>query len=471
MPLPCRVRRFGSLKPPRGGGVQRLAQGPWGRLCARLQRMMRRDLPRAHSLLGWLVVACSVACSAAGESTDSTAQMGGATAGAGDAMTEHGDAAPRAGNGAGAGALHSPQGMSSAGSVAGASSGTASGGRTGSQGAAHGDAGSNATAPTMPAAGSGNPTAAAQAGAPGVAGAMAAAGSGGASAPAPSGPGMWTTGMAMPTIRTELSAALLDGKFYVAGGFAGGFTGSDAFEAYDPASDSWEKKAAVPKAVEHPTLAEAGGKLYFTGGGGVETFEYDAQADSWTPRADMIYDRYAASATTLDGLIYVVGGQGASDTVPQVYDPAADKWTEIAPLSTKRDHAVAVTLDGKVWALGGRLGAGSAFDSVEIYDPKTNTWTAGPKMQDTHSGFGAAVVDGRIYVAGGEILVQQPYFVRDSTEMYDPVEGVWTYKAKLPTPLHGTWGGALNGKFYLFGGASQAASASPKTGVVHIFTP
>jgi hypothetical protein len=123
-----------------------------------------------------------------------------------------------------------------------------------------------------------------------------------------------------------------------------------------------------------------------------------------------------------------------------------------------------------VWALGGRLGAGTAFDSVEIYDPKTKAWSAGPKMQDTHSGFGAAVVDGHIYAAGGEILVQ-PYFVRDSTEMYDPATGVWTYKAKLAMPLHGTWGGALNGKFYLFGGASQPASADPKTGVVHIFTP
>ena len=172
----------------------------------------------------------------------------------------------------------------------------------------------------------------------------------------------------------------------------------------------------------------------------------------------------------LSALIYLIGGQGASDTIPQRYDPAKDEWSELPPLSTKRDHTVAVALEGKVWALGGRLGPGTAFDSVEIYDPAANSWSAGPPMKDTRSGFGAAVVDGRIYAAGGEILVQ-PYFVRDTAEVYDPATKMWSYKEKLPMPLHGTGGAALNGKFYLFGGASQAASADPKTGVVHILTP
>jgi N-acetylneuraminic acid mutarotase len=181
----------------------------------------------------------------------------------------------------------------------------------------------------------------------------------------------------------------------------------------------------------------------------------------------LLLDRYASSAVTLDGFIYLVGGQGTDDTALQRYDPAADKWTRLAPLSMRRDHTVAVALEGKIWALGGRLGVGSAFDTVEVYDPATDTWSAGPSMLDTRSGFGAAVIDGRIYAAGGEILIQ-PVFVRDTAEVYDPATKQWSYKAKLPTPLHGTGAGAWDGKF---GGASMAQAASPRTGVVHILTP
>lgn len=53
-------------------------------------------------------------------------------------------------------------------------------------------------------------------------------GGAGAQAEDPVGPGSWSTGMAMPTIRTELAVAELGGKIYVAGGFGG----LDAFEAY-----------------------------------------------------------------------------------------------------------------------------------------------------------------------------------------------------------------------------------------------
>jgi hypothetical protein len=38
-------------------------------------------------------------------------------------------------------------------------------------------------------------------------------------------------------------------------------------------------------------------------------------------------------------------------------------------------------------------------------------------------------------------------------------------------PLHGTGAVGFEGKYDLFGGASMAASATPRTGVVHILTP
>jgi N-acetylneuraminic acid mutarotase len=91
-------------------------------------------------------------------------------------------------------------------------------------------------------------------------------------------------------------------------------------------------------------------------------------------------------------------------------------------------------------------------------------------MQEGRSGYAAAVVDGKIYVCGGEVLVQ-PYFVRDTAEVFDPASNSWRFIAKLPGPLHGTGAVGYMGRMFVFGGASMAASATPRMGAVTIFTP
>ena len=55
----------------------------------------------------------------------------------------------------------------------------------------------------------------------------------------------------MPTARSELAAAALDGRIYVAGGIAQWGT-TAAFEAYDPATDRWEELPPLPEAVSPP---------------------------------------------------------------------------------------------------------------------------------------------------------------------------------------------------------------------------
>lgn len=282
----------------------------------------------------------------------------------------------------------------------------------------------------------------------------------------PEGLGSWSRGTLIPTARTELAVALLDGKIYVAGGY-GGLT---AFEAYDPASDTWEKLKPLPAGREHPSLAALDGIVYLTGGNASETYAYDAKAATWTPRKSLLFARYAAAAVALDGALYLLGGTGPSAEVVQKYDPKADTWTARASLSMVRDHIAAVALNGKIYALGGRPGRGAVYDSVEIYDPIADRFDPGPKMLEGRSGFGAAVVNGKIYVAGGEVLVD-PFSVRDTAEGLDPTTGVWTFKATLPTPLHGTGAVGALGKMFLFGGATMPASATVRAGGVNILTP
>src|SRR5581483_11059689 len=104
---------------------------------------------------------------------------------------------------------------------------------------------------------------------------------GAAPAPGAPGPGAWQKRAPVPTARTEVAAAALDGKIYVIGGYQ---KGAGRVEEYDPAKNSWRPRAALPAALHHAGAAAVNGKLYVVGGfisgkGAVDTvYEYDPAA-------------------------------------------------------------------------------------------------------------------------------------------------------------------------------------------------
>lgn len=71
-----------------------------------------------------------------------------------------------------------------------------------------------------------------------------------------------------------------------------------------------------------------------------------------------------------------------------------------APLPTARSGIAAASLDGRIYVFGGE-GPGGTFDENEVYDPTTDTWETAEPMPTARHGHGAAVVDGVIYVIGG----------------------------------------------------------------------
>src|SRR5688572_17711292 len=89
------------------------------------------------------------------------------------------------------------------------------------------------------------------------------------------GTGEWTTGAPMPSERSEVAVAELDGKIYVIGGFGG----QQELEIYDPAVDRWSRGAAIPRALHHAGAVGLNSKLYVIGG----------YANGWDP-TDSVYE-------------------------------------------------------------------------------------------------------------------------------------------------------------------------------------
>ena len=65
----------------------------------------------------------------------------------------------------------------------------------------------------------------------------------------------WTTGISMPRSIFEVSATVLDGKIYVAGGQAENGDLLDTLFVYDPKSGKWDLESSLPVALDHSALA------------------------------------------------------------------------------------------------------------------------------------------------------------------------------------------------------------------------
>ena len=271
--------------------------------------------------------------------------------------------------------------------------------------------------------------------------------------------GTWSAGAAMPTARTEVTSALLDGVIYIIGGFraTGGHT--NLVEAYDTGGDSWSVKASLPQSLDHAGAAAVGGKVYVVGGysnfalGIISsgTYEYDPMADAWTTRSPMPLTRAAAATVALDGIIYVLGGVGPQAAIPLAYDPTANSWTQLAPMSAEREHLTASVADGKIYVVGGRQNVFQNVNTIEEYDPTTNSWQDLTKMPTSRGGLASGALAGRVHVVGGEDLSPGGSTFSEH-EVYDPASDSWASGPVLPTPRHGLTAQVIDDRLYAIGG-------------------
>ena len=90
-----------------------------------------------------------------------------------------------------------------------------------------------------------------------------------AQAPAQGGPLRWTKAAPFPLPEEELYGSVVNGKWYVIGGFGfapcGGCPPGLIYE-YDPAGDKWTKKKTMPVPVHHQAQAVYQNKIYIFGG-------------------------------------------------------------------------------------------------------------------------------------------------------------------------------------------------------------
>ncbi len=194
----------------------------------------------------------------------------------------------------------------------------------------------------------------------------------------------WTGKADMPTARYYLSTSVVNGKIYAIGGGVrsiGPYLST--VEEYDPVTDTWAKKADMPTPRGGLSTSVMNGKIYAIGGSherygtndytGLSTVEeYDPATDTWTKKADMPTPRGAHAVGVLNGNIHAIGGIDRSNMYSTVeeYDPATDKWIKRADMPTARAALSAAVVNGKIYAIGGAGEWPIFYSTVEKYTPE-----------------------------------------------------------------------------------------------------
>ena len=278
--------------------------------------------------------------------------------------------------------------------------------------------------------------------------------------------GFWMPHQPLPEPILDAGGVGLDGKFYSVSGKTTGSVYIPTFRIFDTVANSWTTGPDLPgPGVEDPAVVAMDGKIYVAGGGtnpfinSVTNFAvYDPATNLWTSLAPMSQGRGGPVAEAINGKIYVAGGRdplGNSVNTAEVYDPATDSWSAVAPMGTRRDNAASVTIDGKLYVFGGRTmdAGGITIDegliTMEIYDPVTGLWSPGASMPTGRRAMVAGTISGRALVMGGENNGALP---SNANEEYDPATNTWRIITSMETPRHGMAGGILNGKVYTAGG-------------------
>jgi N-acetylneuraminic acid mutarotase len=268
----------------------------------------------------------------------------------------------------------------------------------------------------------------------------------------------WMSGTPLPEPRSEVAAAPLSGRIVVVGGFLESGANSRRVDAYDPASDKWERLPDFPVSVDHAAAASANGRLVVVGG-------YDA--DRQPLRAAFLFDgtrwrrlpappeeRAAAAATaTRGGIVWVVGGRtrdGLATTMLRL-DLRTLRWRTL-PGPRPREHLAATALGGRVYAIGGRrAGYDSNLATVQVFDPHTDRWRSLPDLPAPRGGTGAAAIGGRLVSVGGE----SPQGTESAVWALRPSSRRWVRLPDLPTPRHGLGVVALRGRVWVVAGGPK----------------
>jgi N-acetylneuraminic acid mutarotase len=298
--------------------------------------------------------------------------------------------------------------------------------------------------------------------------------------------------------RTGAGAAVVNGIVYVMGGSQRYNTSDTGFsymsinstETYNPATDFWVEKTAMPTPRDSLGVAAFQRKIYCFGGRNVSkdysisinaNEVYNTETDSWETKTPMPTARSGLQASEVGGKIYLIGGriESASSSTAEksaqveIYDPVTDTWAAGLPIPKAVAGYASAVLDGKIYVVSGVAGGSTRTNLTQVYDPKTDEWSSGAPIPMSVSSAAAGSTTGlnaakAIYVIGGSNDAY-PLNGQAANQAYFPETDSWFMAAQMPVDKAGLAVAVVNDMIFVMGGGHNIFTMDSTT--VMQYTP
>jgi N-acetylneuraminic acid mutarotase len=279
----------------------------------------------------------------------------------------------------------------------------------------------------------------------------------------------WTTLEPMPTARSCLGVAVVDGKIYAIGGLTGRNRWlSNVTEMYDAETDTWVTKMPMPTPRAGFGIAVVDNRIYCIGGwdadGEIGVNEvYDPVTDMWETKTSMPTVRWNLCACAVNGKIYVIGGRTYPEIFPyvwtisdvnEVYDPETDTWDTKAPIPNysptyyyPENFITSSSVHNKIYVI-----AADSAVPFRVYNPATDTWISKTPMPTPEEFWASAATTGEFAPIRIHLFMRAQSHVSASHEIYDPETDTYTIGTLMPTLRREFGVAVVNDELYVIGG-------------------
>ncbi|CAG5102462.1 Similar to KLHL10: Kelch-like protein 10 (Homo sapiens) [Cotesia congregata] len=172
-------------------------------------------------------------------------------------------------------------------------------------------------------------------------------------------------------------------------------------ERYEPERNQWEMIPPMHKQRSDASAAALENKIYIVGGfNGEDIYRsaeaFDVETSQWSYIKSMINPRTGVSLVAFRDSLYAFGGYSGLTrlTSAEKFNPnQPDEWQEVTQMLRARSNFATVILDDMIFVIGGYDGYTTIAD-VECYDPETNEWYDASSMNLNRSALSACVIPG-----------------------------------------------------------------------------
>ncbi|XP_072543166.1 actin-binding protein IPP [Salminus brasiliensis] len=248
-------------------------------------------------------------------------------------------------------------------------------------------------------------------------------------------------------------------------------------ERFDSFSQFWTTVSSLHQARSGLGVATLEGMIYVVGGEKDSMIfdcaeRYDPVTKQWAAVASLNFPRCGVGVCPCHGALYALGGWIGSEIgkTMERFDPAENKWEVIENMPVPRYYFGCCELQGFIYVIGGISDEGTELRSAEVYDPISRRWTSLPVMETRRAYVGVASLNNCIYAVGGW---NEALGSLETVEKYCPEEEKWVEVSSMAVARAGVSVAAVNGLLYAVGGraSSRDFSAPVTVDSVEIYDP